>query len=436
MAATTSFQEKISMFAAFRTARRKSSLFALAVALAGGAALSSAVLAPAAFAQEQETEYSEGFVETYQPVAALTQGEAADFSAAAAQIDAVYAAIETPDDRMAAGNLALNIGQNTDNDVLRRRGLETMLESGKVAPAQLGSFYSYVANFAYNAGDYADARAAITAALANGYVDSDAQPQNDPEYIYMQSYTAEDNSAAAVAYITDLAETRIAAGQAVPEHWLRRGLQDAYDAELAAEATDVSVLLLRSNPSPQNWINTLQVVAALTELEPDAQVDLYRLMYETDSLTQRPEFVRFAEGLDPRIMGGEVLKVLQAGLEAGQFTADDAYYVEVLGIAQPRAAEDRRQVATYIREGEGGDALDALSTGDVLYSLEDYTQAARFYRLATERGLDSDTANTRLGIALTKSGEFDAAREAFGQVTGVRSATARLWAVYIDTLAN
>ncbi len=424
------------MIAAFRTARRKSSLFALALALAGGAAFGSAVLSPAAFAQEQETEYSEGFVEAYQPVAALTQGETANFTAAATQIEAVYAAIETPDDRMAAGNLALNIGQNTNNDELRRRGLETMLESGKVAPAQLGVFHSYVANFAFNAGDYADARAAITAALANGYVDSDAQPQNDPEYIYMQSYTAEENPAAAVAYITDLAESRMAAGQAVPEHWLRRGLQDAYDGELAAEAADVSVLLLRTNPSQQNWMNSLQVIAALNEYEPDVQVDLYRLMYETNSLTQRPEFVRFAEGLDPRIMGGEVLKVLQAGLEAGEFTADDPYYVEVLGIAQPRAAEDRRQVATYIREGEGGDARDALSTGDVLYSLEDYTQAARFYQLAGERGLDSGTANTRLGIALTKAGDFEGARAAFAQVTGAREVTARLWAIFADTMAE
>jgi tetratricopeptide (TPR) repeat protein len=134
-------------------------------------------------------------------------------------------------------------------------------------------------------------------------------------------------------------------------------------------------------------------------------------------------------------MGGEVLRVLQAGLAADEFTADDPYYVEVLAIAQPRAAEDRRLVATYVREGEGGDARDALAIGDVFYSMEDYAQAAHFYQLAVERGLDSGTANTRLGIALTKAGDYAAAREAFAQVTCIREATARLWSVYADTLA-
>ncbi|QZH74714.1 MAG: hypothetical protein JY451_13800 [Erythrobacter sp.] len=421
------------MFRAFRTARRKSSHFALALALAGGVALGSTAFAPAAYAQDQD--YSEGFVEVYQPAAALTQGDAPDYAGLRAQLPAVHAAIQTPDDRMAAGNLTLIAGQNLDDDGLRRQGLEMMIASGKVAPEQLGSFHWYVANFAYNAGEYAAARTSIDAALANGYVDSDDQPQNDPEYIYMQSYIAEGNPAAALAYLTDLAETRQAAGNPLPERYLLRGLQDSYDAELAAEATDVSVLLLQANPTRQNWINTLQVVSVLTELEPAERVDLARLMLATDALTQRPEFVRFAEDLDPRIMGGEVLKVLQAGMDAGEFAADDPYYVEVRGIAEPRAAEDRRQVATYVREGEGGDARDALATGDVLYSLEDYTQAARFYQLAAERGLDSNTANTRLGIALTKAGDYPAAKEAFASVNGTREPMARLWSVYVDTLS-
>lgn len=421
------------MFRAFRTARRKSSHFALALALAGGVVFGSAAIAPAAHAQDRD--YSSAFVAVYQPAAALTQGDAPDFQAARAQLAAVHAAIVTEDDRMAAGNLTLIVGQNISDDNLRRQGLEMMLASGKVAPDQIGSFHWYLANFAYNAGDYAEARTAITAALANGYVDTDNDTQNDPEYVYAQSYSAEGNPAAGVAHLVDLAQARMAAGQAVPERWLLRSLQDAYDGELVAEATEVSLMLLRTNPSPQNWINTLQVVGVLTELEPAERVDLFRLMYETDALTQRPEFVRFAEDLDPRIMGGEVLRVLQAGLAADEFTTDDPYYVEVLAIAQPRAAEDRRLVATYVREGEGGDARDALATGDVFYSMEDYAQAARFYQLAAERGADSSTANTRLGIALTKAGDYAAAREAFAQVTGVREATARLWSVYADTLA-
>lgn len=420
------------MFRAFRSARRKTSHLALALALAGGAAVGSAAFAPSAMAQE----YSDTFVETYQPVAELTQGDAPNYQGARAQLEAVFAAVQTPDDRMAAGNLALIIGQNIRDDVLRRRGLEMMLASGKVAPEQIGSFHWYVANFAYNAGDYADARAAITAALANGYTDTDSEPQNDPEYIYMQSYSAEENQAASIAYLLDLAATREAAGQPLSERYIMRGLQDAIDGDLAAEAADVAVLLVRNNPSQQSWTSALQVVNALNEFEPAARVDLMRLMYETDTLTRRDEFVRLAEDLDPRIMGSEVLRVLQAGLDAGEFTTSDGYYTEVLGIAQPRAAIDRREISTYIAEGRSGDARDALATGDVLYSLEDFPQAAEFYGIARDRGLDSNTANTRLGIALTKSGDHAGAKAAFDQVTGARMPIARMWSVYVDTLAN
>lgn len=420
------------MFAAFRSARRKSSHVAMAIALAGGAAFGTAAIAPAAYAQDQD--YSEAFVAAYQPVAAMTQGETANFTTARAQIDAVLAAATTPDDRMAAGNLALIIGQNTDDDALRRRGLETMIASGKVAPEQLGQFHYYVANFAFNAADYPATRAAITAALANGYVDSDDVSSNDPEYIYMQSFSAEENAPAAVQYVTNLAAERIAAGQTVPERWLLRGLQDSYDGELTSEATEVAAMLLRAYPTQQNWINSMQVISALNEFDAPARIDLARLMLAKNALTNRRDFVTYIEDLDPRIMGSEVVRVLQAGLAAGQFDAGDAYYVEVRDIATPRAATDRRQVATYVREGEGGDALDALATGDVLYSLEDYAQAERFFQLALERGIDANTAHTRIGIAQAMQGKYSEANEHFAQVTGARTPVAKLWSVYVDQM--
>ncbi|KLI63925.1 hypothetical protein [Aurantiacibacter marinus] len=420
------------MFAAFRSARRKSSNFALAIALAGGAAFSTAAFAPSAYAQDQD--YSPAFVAAYQPVAAMTQGETPDHAGARAQIETVLAAATTADDRMAAGNLALMIGQNTNDDVLRRRGIEIMIASGKVPADQLGQFHYYVANFAFNAGDYPAVRSAVTAALANGYVDNDDNSSNDPEYLYMQSYSSEENAPAAVAYVVNLAAERMAAGQSIPERWLLRGLQDSYDGNLGSEATSVSEMLLRAYPTQQNWINSMQVIAALNELDAPARIDLSRLALANNAMTTRREFVSYIEDLDPRIMGSEVVRVLQAGLAAGQFDAGDAYYIEVRDIATPRAATDRRQIATYIREGETGDALDALATGDVLYSLEDYVQAERFFQLALERGMNANTAHTRIGIAQAMQGKYTEAKEHFAQVTGPRTAIAKLWSVYVDQM--
>ncbi|WP_340587654.1 tetratricopeptide repeat protein [Erythrobacter alti] len=400
----------------------------MAIALAGGAALGAAATAPAAYAQD----HSSGFVEAYQPVAQMTQGETPNHAGARAQIEAVFAAIETPDDRMAAGNLALIIGQNLNDDVLRRRGIDTMLASGKVAPEQLGQFHWYSANFAYNAGDYAVARQAIERALANGYVDSDSEPGNDPEYVMHQSYVAEGNPAAGVAYIKGIAETRFAAGQAVPERWLLRALQDSLDNNLTQQATEMSALVARHYPTQRNWTNAVQILNAYYELEPAARIDLFRLMQATNTITTRGELFRFAEDLDPRIMGNEVLSVLQHGVQNGVIDTGDAYYTELTGIATPRAATDRRQVSTYVAEGESGDALDALATGDVLYSLDDYAQAQRFYELALERGGNPNTAHTRMGITHAMQGNYAAAKDHFSRVTGDRAPIANLWSIYAD----
>lgn len=414
------------MFRAFRSARRKSSHLAMAIALAGGAVLGTAAFAPAAEAQQ----VSQEFFEAYEPVAALTEGEAPNYEGARSQLESVYAAITNENDRMAAGNLTLMVGNGLNDGALQRRGLEMMLESGLVAPEQIGQFNFFVASLAYNMQDYAAAREAVAAAQAGGYVDSDADPLNDPEYIILQSYFAEDASAQGLAYLTDLANTRMAAGETVPERYLLRGLQEAYDMDLAAEAVDVSEMLLKAYPSEQNWINSLQVIGALVEFEPAARVDLLRLMRLTGSLTQRQEYVRYIEDLDPRIMGNEVLAVLQLGLENEVFTSDDGYYTEVLGIATPRAETDRNSVARYVSEAEAGDAVDAMSTADVMMSLEDYAQAERFYQVAAERGADANMAHLRLGIAQAKQGNHAAAIETLGMVEGPRATIARMWSVY------
>ena len=410
------------MYRAFRSARRKASAIALAAALAGGVGFA----APAA-AQD----YSDGFVEVYQPVAQLTQGEAPNAASARTQLDAVYAAVQTAKDKYAAGNLTLIVGNQLEDEVLRRRGLEMMIESGQVAPEQLGQFNYYVANFAYNAGDYAAARAAIDAATAAGYADSDADPANDPEYIYLQSYFAEENPTAAVAYLNNLVGSRT-----VPERWLLRGLQETYDAGLPSEALGISEALLKNYPSQQNWINTLQVINALTEFDAPARVDLVRLMMDTNSLTQRADFVRLAEDLDPRTMGGEVLRVLQAGVTAGQFDTGDAYYTEVRGIAQPRAAADGREKASLLSEGRSGSGRDAISAGDVMLSLEDYAAAEELFTRALNNGGDRDTALTRLGIAQVRQGKFAEAKASFDQVSGTRAPIAKMWSLYAESQAG
>src|SRR5690349_20504338 len=99
-----------------RTATGFGSAFAMAIALAGGAAVVTAATAAPAAAQRgrnnaaPQTQNSEAFVKAYQPVAAIVNDPAGDVAAAKAQVPGLVAAISTPDDRHAAGNVILQIG--------------------------------------------------------------------------------------------------------------------------------------------------------------------------------------------------------------------------------------------------------------------------------------------------------------------------------------
>ncbi|MGB3796354.1 MAG: tetratricopeptide repeat protein [Alteraurantiacibacter sp.] len=400
--------------------------FALAVALAGGVAMgSTAVTSDAAFAQEN----SRGFVEAYQPVAAMVSGETPDPQGAKAALPALYEKIENQNDRQVAGNITLILGNNTSDPVLQRRGLKMMLDSGLVAPEQLGQFNYFVGSLAYQAEDYAEARTALQAAKAAGYSD----PETDITLLIADTYSQEGNAQGSLDYIMQAVGEAEAAGNMPTERWLLRALQSTYDAEMAERAVDVSEGLIRHYPTQTNWVNSLQVVNALNEYDPEARVDLYRLMGLTNSLTQRAEFVRYIEDLDPRVMSNEVQDILASGVTAGAFTTDDPYYVEVKGIADTRASQDRNGIEGMVSDGQSGDSLDALSAGDVLYSIGDFTRAESLYRVAMEKGADANLVNTRIGIAQAEQGNYAAAVDTFGMVNGTRSSIARMWAAYASS---
>lgn len=413
--------------ARFRSLRGAASSLAMVLALSGGAVIGTAVISAPAAAQD----FSKDFVKVYQPVADIANAEAGDFAAAKGQLEGVYAAIKTEDDRNAAGNLTLILGNKLKDSALQRRGLEMMLQSGKVPPEQVGQFQFFVGNLAYSAQDWAAARTALEAALAAGYT------QDDPEGLIAETYFSQGQQAQGLAYLKGVVEQRMAAGQPVPENWLLRGLRIAYEGNLPEQATDYSALLVANSPTERNWLQGLQVVNAVHSLEPQVQLDLLRLMMETGALTDRREFVNYIEAADVRVMSNEVLRVLDRAVEKGVFTASDEYYADTKRLADERAASDRQEAPSLAAEANSAaNGTPAMSAGDVFLSLADYAQAEAMFQLALEKGgVDRDRALTRLGIAQAQQGKNDAAKASFTQVSGARAPVARMWTAYVESKA-
>ena len=421
-----------------RSLARKGGLgtrLALAAALAGGMLLGSTALSAPAYAQgkkDSKPGNTKAFAEAYEPVAALANAEGADYASAKAQLPAVMAAVGNEADRYMAGQLTLVLGNKLSDKTLQRQGLEAMLASGQVPAEQVGQFQFFVGNLAFEAKDWAAARAALQAAADAGYTET------DPQGLIVETYFAGGQQAEGLRYLSDLVKARQAAGQQVPDNWLLRGLKVAYEGNLTQQANDYSALLVANNPTPQNWTNALQVVNALNQLDTQAQLDLLRLMRETGAMKQRREFVDYVEAADARRLANEVLAVLDEGVKAGVFTPTDTYYTEVKALADGRAAADRKEAPTLVGEARSASTgVTAQGVADTFFSFGSYTEAADMYQVALEKGVkDREMILTRLGIAQAQAGEREKARATLQQIAGPRATVAKMWLAYLDTQAG
>jgi tetratricopeptide (TPR) repeat protein len=423
------------MFSGFNSARtngrkRSASSIAMALALATGTAVAVAGFASPAYAQKKpkapKVEYSKPFVAAYEPVAKAFEAvaEGGDYAAIKAQFPGVVSAIGNEDDRYAAGQFGLTLGNKAKDTALQQQGLELMLASGKVAPEQIGQFQFFVGNLAYQAKDYAKARTALEAALAAGYVDDQAQA------LVMESYFGSGATNEGLAYLSKVVADRQAAGTAVPESWVVRGLAMAYKAKAAAQTNDLAALLVSTNPTPANWQASLQVVREVNQWSPEEVVDLGRLMMISGGMKADYDLAEYLEAADPRKLPNEVISALDAATAAGVIPANAPRFAEFRQIAQERAAADRADAAKAAGQAQATGTA-ALGTGDLLLSVGNYAAAEAMYQQAIDKGgVDANRALTRKGIAQVRQGKTAEAKATFAQVQGTRVPLAKMWAIY------
>ncbi|TIX50118.1 hypothetical protein [Alteraurantiacibacter aquimixticola] len=413
----------------FRSTRGNStkgfiSACAMAIALAGGAAVATG----AAPATVQAQDYSDAFIDAYQPVADVVNAEGGDVASVVPQLDTIVSLAQNADEKYAAGNLILIAGNKTGEQPMQRRGLEIMLESGKVPVENVAQFQWFVGNIAFNEGDYMASRAALSAAVASGW------NQDDPVGLIAETYWQSDDAVGGLAYLQEQIPGVLAAGGQVDSNWILRGLVTAYDAENFDASVDATAMLVKANPVQQSWLNGLQVVNALGEFEGDVRIDLLRLMRLTDTMTQSQEFIRYIAAADPRVYSNEISGVLARGLADGHFETDDPYYQEVKSTVDRAMAGDRAEAPSLVSEAEAdANGESAMIAGNVLMTLEDWSGAEAMFAMAAEKGgVDTNLATLRTGMMQVHQGKVAEAQQTLAGVTGERAAIARLWSTYAE----
>lgn len=363
--------------------------------------------------------------------AAQTQLTAGDNAGAIAKLNEALPLSKTADDRYIIGNVMIDAASKANDQGNQRRGVDIMIESGAITGAELGKFQFFAGRFSYAAGEYDKALTQLAASKASGY--------QDPQLAILiadSSFKA-NKPAEGLTTLRQAVEAEVAAGRKPDEAWIKRGLAAAYQAKQPDQLAWWSQASIKHYPTPQNWRNALLIYRDGAKLEPQADLDMLRLMRATKALAGERDFFEYANSANERGLPGEAKAVIDEGRAAGTIGSDTAVVKEIYTIASAKVKADQASLAGDEKAAATAkDGKVAASTADAYLGYKNYTKAAELYALSlTKGGVDANQINTRLGIALALGGQKPAAKEAFAKVTGPRTGVADYWELYLDQTA-
>ena len=229
-----------------------------------------------------------------------------------------------------------------------------------------------------------------------------------------------------------------AAGGPVPDAWYARALSIAYNSKMAEPAVRLGKAYVEASPTPDNWRSALIIFRDSSKLDDQQLLDLMRLQRAAKALKGEADFYEYANTAYDRGLPGEAKAVIDEGIATKMLSGSNKAIAEVRTLANGKIAADKGSLpSSATRAKSAADGKPAFSTANAYLGYGDYAQAADLYRVALQKGgIDTDAANTRLGIALAMSGQKEAAVTAFGAVTvGSRAQIAQYWTIWVKQRA-
>jgi hypothetical protein len=129
-------------------------------------------------------------------------------------LEKTFAVATTPDDKFIAGQLALNLGQLAADKAMQRRGLQSMVDSGKLSPADAAKFQFYIGGLSFDLKEYAAARTAFQASIAGGYTEGGV------DGLLADTYFNDNMPNEGLKVLDEAIAKR---GAAAPEDWMPQG---------------------------------------------------------------------------------------------------------------------------------------------------------------------------------------------------------------------
>ncbi|MBO9579470.1 MAG: hypothetical protein J7498_01090 [Sphingobium sp.] len=426
----------------FSTAALSLALVATGGLFMPGTALAQKKKGEAAAAQPAKLQASPGFFKVAKPLQDLLAAK--NFDGALGMMPQAEAAATTPDDHYFVGNFWLNIGIGKQDQATQLKGVEMMLASGKVAPADLVKIETAAGGLSSNLKNNEAARKHYAAAIAAGADPSETEALLAETYFGEAYAQIEGNGFSAAGrakaieglpHLRKAIDAQIAKGVTPPLGWYERGFQTAVLA-LTPDAFDWAKLTLAQTDKASDWRIALRLLQeTYKDMARPANIDLMRLMYDAKALANDYSYSEFLDALWKSGQPGEVKTIIESGRAKGE--VKDTQFADYYKLATDAIPKDKAGLAASEKAAAAApNGKSASRTADAYLGYGENAKAIELYKLALTKGsVDNDEVNTRLGIALSRSGDIAGAKAAFGAVSATspaRKQIAELWGLWLN----
>jgi hypothetical protein len=269
--------------------------------------------------------------------------------------------------------------------------------------------------------------------------DAGSATSNDIAIIAQSYYQLKDCKNAGVWVDKAVAAAR-KAGEAPKENLFLFKLQCASDASDNAAMVPVLHDLIRLNNKSTYW-NTLLRIERQDERDDHNTLMIYRIMYDTDSMTVGTDFIEMAQLLGDAALPAEAQAVLEKAMSKNLIgDQQKERTTRLLNSFKSRAEADKKGQAQFEAEATKSPAGEQdVKLGEVYYGSGDYQNAVT----AINRGLQKqqikhlDEAYVYLGRAQVQLKNAADAKKAFAGLKSVPNVSPRvqkLWELYAETL--
>ncbi|MET0240916.1 MAG: hypothetical protein ABW184_13585 [Sphingobium sp.] len=345
---------------------------------------------------------------------------------------ALLARADQPFEKYAAAELMFQAATARWDVVAQRTALKAVLESGAAPPSRVPRLRAIAGILSLMVGENKDSIAQISQANGEGYASVPSQ------FALADAKFMRKDPAGGLTAVGQALTLQAQGGrrpETVEAAWYDRAIALAYQAkrfDLVANWTQAKLAIDASAP---NWRSGLVNYMTGAVPGPDQSLDLYRLMAATDAIASERDWLAYSAVAVEKGYAAEGKAALDTGVKAGDLGAGDPAVVKSLTTLRPRATQALAAIPGLTAKAKTGTTgAAALTAADAQFAAAAYPKAVELYQLAlTKGGVDLAHANTRLGVALARSGDPAGGKAALATVTdGPWAPVASFWNVWID----